>query len=264
MFKKHSLIGSGDSWVFITGASGGLGSEFAFQLASKGYNLFLTSEDKFSSELNFIKGRLESKFGVSVKTFLADLSDDKAVSRLLSAVKKLPSLKMIINSAGFGIGDYFEDSDLDLMIKMVKVHDEVPLKIISGLLPLLKRNKSSFIINISSFSAFFPFKRSSVYSASKSFLVSFSRSLHFELQKEGLTVQVLCPGPVKTNFFKESKSPLGNNAYFFIKKLTPGFVVRKSLNCLGKKLICIPGFYYKFLFFLSKIIPSSFINSFIK
>ncbi len=258
-FKLKDLIPSKkDKWVLITGGSGGIGSSFAFELANIGFNLFLTSTKNSSFELQFLKDQIKKKFKVDVKILTADLAKTNELNKLISAIKKLPSLSMIINNAGFGVHGFFEQEEFSKIEEMILVHAVASIKIIKELLPKLRKERKAFIINVASLAGFMPMIKSSIYSASKSFLIRFSESLNNELVSEGIKVQALCPGFVKTNFFKHNSSK--NKPIFkskFIRWQKPEFVVRYSLKSLGKKfkVVVIPGCYYRIFFFVFKLIP---------
>jgi short-subunit dehydrogenase len=242
-------------YAVITGATGGLGTEYALQLSSLGYDLLLTSRD--DDELTILKNKLQKIRNVKIKTISADLSIDADVEKLIKMIKKT-NVSMLINNAGFGIHDYFHETDAELIDEMIKVHNMTPVKLISAVLPQFIRNKKGMIINVSSFSAFFPLKKGALYDSTKAFLVIFSESLHMELKDKGIKVQVLCPGFTKTGFFENRR---GKNKNCKKQKCvvwqSPEEVVRKSIKDLKKKnkVVSIPGFHNRMLLFAKALMP---------
>lgn len=247
----------GKKYALITGATGGIGSSYAMQLASMGFNLILTSTKKI--ELDFLKTSISKKYKVIVKTVVANLTKESDVKKLVGVVKKIEGFSILINNAGFGIGDYFDHTSNDYLTKMVKLHNLAVVDLTHQLLPFLKSKSESYIINVASLAGFFPFPKSSVYSASKAFLISFSETLHIELKKYNIKVQALCPGLTKTRFFdtsiKANKEVLSRKHVFW---MTPMQVVTKSLYDLKNKrnkVICVPGFYNRLTRFFVGLIP---------
>lgn len=244
-------------YALITGATGGIGSCFAMQLASMGFNLILTSTKKY--ELDFLKTTLSKRHKIKVKIVLADLSKESDIKKLVKTAHSVEDLSMLINNAGFGIGDLFENMNNKYATDMVKVHNLAVVDLTNSLLPMLLKSEKAYIINVSSLAGFFPFPNSSVYSATKSFLISFSESLHMELRKKGVRVQALCPGFTKTNFFntdtKNDKKLPSPKSFIW---MTPEKVVSKSLyNLKNKKnkVICIPGFHNRVARFVGSLVP---------
>ena len=255
---EEDINKSKNRWALITGASGGIGSSYAMQLAGMGFNLFLTSNKNSSIELNFLKETISKKFSVSVKTLSLDLSIEKDIDKLILSVKKIKNLTILINCAGFGLGDDFLNVELKHWMKMIQLHNIAVVKLSHSLIPELLKQKKSYLINVSSLAGFFPMKNSSIYSASKSFLINFSETLHLELKNKGLKVQALCPGFVRTTFFQKSlkANVLPHRKMLFWMK--PDAVVKKSIMDLKNKknkVICIPGFPNRFIFFICSLIP---------
>lgn len=253
-------------YALITGASGGIGSSYAMQLAAMGFNLILTSRKKF--EVDFLKNTLSKKYNIDVKVVIGDLTKKSDRTKLVTLAKKVDGLTLLINNAGFGIGSQFVETDSDYLNDMVALHNVATVDLTKQLLPLLLKQKKSYIVNVASLAAFFPFVHSVVYSATKSFLVSFSEGLHLELKKNGVRVQALCPGFTKTHFFdsntKANKEVLQRKRIFW---MTPNKVVKKSINDLIRKknnVICIPGFPNRVMRCLGFLLPKRLYYFFMK
>ncbi len=241
--------------ALITGASRGIGEAYAYRFAQLGYNLILTgrSEDL----LHDIAMRITQQYQVEVEILTVELANDGELENLTLKIRECDDLHVLVNNAGFGSGNYFEEEDFDYVDKMIKVHVRAPLKLIHAALPGMTAKGGGIIINVSSLGGKTPFPKSSVYSATKSFIQIFSETLHLETRNSNIVVQTLCPGFTKTHFH----SRLGANSARiekngFIRWMTPEEVVEISLNSLSKdKVVCVPGFWNKVLWVTAGMLP---------
>jgi short-subunit dehydrogenase len=229
--------------ALITGASVGLGEEFARQLAVQGANLVLVarSVDKLTS----LAASLKQQSRVQVTILPADLSSDEEVSRLVEEVKSRGlKIDLLINNAGFGIFENFLDAPLELQIKQVDVNVRALVTLTHAFTPGMVAAKRGGVINIASSAAFQPLAGADVYAASKAFVLLFSEGLSLELEKCGVRVMASCPGPVATQFFASMNPKLQAQ-----QMDQPATVVRDTLRAFAKgKRIAYPG---KFLVRLS-------------
>ncbi|MDR2346686.1 MAG: SDR family NAD(P)-dependent oxidoreductase [Planctomycetaceae bacterium] len=235
----------------ITGASGGLGKEFANQLAAKGYDLLLIA--RRGNLLETIKSEYESKYGINVQTLICDLSKADEVRSLENRLENEETLEFMVNNAGFGREGMFPNVDPDLEEEMIQVHVISLMRLArAALVPMCKRKKG-FLINLSSVAAFLAGTNCAEYMATKAYVLSFSRSIQYDVAKHNVRVQALCPGLTHTGFHN-SKTMIGFN-----KNKTPGFawlnadyVVKCSLRSIikTKRVICIPSFRYKLILML--------------
>jgi len=231
--------------AFITGASSGIGAEFAVQLASRGYDLHLVA--RRAERLQQLADTITGKFHIHVEFHRADLSRLEEIEELVPIINGITDLEMLVNSAGFGTMGRFTRVEAAKELAMLHVHVLAPVMLCRAALPgMLARNKG-YIINVSSLSGLIPI-RNVVYQSTKTFLVSFSTALYNELAGSNVRVQVLCPGFVFTEFhdtpeythFSRQSVP----GYLW---MTPTQVVAESLKALDhNRLICIPGPIYKF------------------
>lgn len=246
---SKTQIGADRPVAAITGASSGLGAEFAHQLAAQGFDLLLVA--RRSGKLEELKNKLESKYGILVEPFVADLSKDDDLARLVERVSSIENLEYMVNNAGFGLQHKFPDVDIEAELDMLKVHCIATLRLSHAALgPMCKRN-NGYIINLASVAAFLFGMAAAEYYATKAYILSFSRSLQCDLSGRGVRVQALCPGFVKTGFHDT------NEMSRFEKGNIPGFlwipsdyVVRTSLKSVRKKpgkSVCIPSMRYKFI-----------------
>lgn len=234
--------------ALITGASAGLGEEYARQLAGAGTNLILVARRK--DRLENLASELTRKYGVAVEVIPADLSRDQDLNRLAEKVRQTEDLDLLINNAGFGGKSKFYKDETGEAEKMIRVHVTAPSLLTRAALPAMIKRGRGAIINVSSVAAFSPFS-GAMYSSTKSFLAMFSVNLQNELHGKGIKIQALCPGLTHTEFHQVA----GIN-----KEAIPGLlwmkadrVVRISLRSLGgNKVIVIPGCRNKIIAFLMR------------
>jgi short-subunit dehydrogenase len=229
--------------AFITGASSGLGAEYAYQLARLGYNLILTA--RRSNRLEQVAATIQSKYPVNITVLLADLSKLTDIQQLAATIGGLADLDLLINNAGFGTVGRFYRVETTKELDMLHVHVLAPVMLCRAAVPgMLARNHGS-IINVSSLAGLIPI-RNVVYQSTKSFLVSFSYALRNELIDSQVHVQVLCPGFVCTEFHDTPEyTHFSRHGVPEFLWMTPEQVVTDSLKSLpSQRWICIPGHLY--------------------
>jgi short-subunit dehydrogenase len=217
------------STVLITGASSGLGAEFAAQLAARGANLILVA--RRADRLDALKSELEAKHGISATVIAADLAAAGAASELARRVRELElPVHSLINNAGFGSHNRFEDEDA------ANIHNEVALNVAAlvdltkEFYPELLRHGKGVLVNLASTAAFQPIPRMAIYGATKAFVLSFTEALWFEAKPSGLKVIALCPGATETEFF-EVAGPEAQTG----RVQGAGTVVRTALRALDRR-----------------------------
>lgn len=186
-------------WALVTGASSGLGTEFARALAHRGANLVLTarSGDRLE-QLALDLGRVN---GVLARVVIADLAAPDGARRLLDGVDALGvQVEHVINNAGFGSAGQLSDADPITQASMVRVNCEAVVTLTRHFLPSLTRLRSGGFLHVASTAAYQPTPYMATYGASKAFVLSFSLALREELAGGGVRVTALCPGPVPTGF----------------------------------------------------------------
>jgi hypothetical protein len=202
-----------EHYALITGASSGIGAEFARQLAAQGVHLALVARNQ--QRLDDLRTELCSAYPVAIEILSADLADAGSLTRVAAFIQSLPHLDFLINNAGFGTTGFFAASDIERQVDMVQVHVIATLRLCHAALPAMLAQGSGAIVNVASVSAFGATPHSAVYSASKAALVNFSRGLQSELLATGIRVQALCPGFTRTRFhdgddfkgFRQAKLP---------------------------------------------------------
>lgn len=233
--------------ALITGATSGMGLEFAKELNKLGYDLILVarSEDKLKELKQSLKGEIE--------IYPMDLSIEKNLYDLYDKTKG--RVDLLINNAGFGKFGKFIDTDLkeelnliDLNIKAYHILTKLYLK------DMVERD-SGRILNVASSAAFEPGPLLSSYYASKSYVYNLSMAIYEELRrdKSHVKISILCPGPVNTNFNNRA------NVKFSLKELDPDDVVKYTIEEMMKnKLIIIPSFKVRLGVFMNRILGRKF------
>jgi short-subunit dehydrogenase len=244
--KRPLPIPQADSTALITGASSGIGAEFARQLAAAGYNLLLSARRQ--EKLAALAAELEAAHPISAEIFVADLTDPDDIARLETHIAEI-NLTVLVNNAGFGTTGGLMASDLAQQTGMISVHAAAPMRLCRAALPGMSARGGGIIINVSSISAFFPAPGDVNYPATKAYLNTFSQALQAEVADEGIIVQALCPGFTVTEFhdtrlmtdFDREKVPAA-------LWMTAVEVVHTSLHSLNPDhVICIPGRRYQLL-----------------
>lgn len=236
--------------AIITGASSGLGYEFALQLDSYSLDeiwLVARREEKLRE--------LSSKLKTPAKTLVLDLTEKSSFDSIKFILEsEKPRIKYLINNAGFGKTGFFADKNIALksQIDMVDLNSRAPVHLTYLCLDYL--SKGSEVIMLSSVASFQPLPGFAVYAATKSFLTSFGVSLSKELKQYGISVCTVCPGPVKTEF--GSISNMDSTIKSKQAEVTP--VVKKALkDSADGKCFSVYGFLMNFVSVISKFLPRS-------
>lgn len=235
--------------ALITGASAGIGAEYARQLASYGYDLILSARRK--DRLDALADELTSKHGITVEVFPADLAKRIDVERLEERIFNENRLVILVNNAGFGVSGKYVSRGIANHQRMIDVHVTASVRLTHAALSGMIKRERGYIINVSSIAAFIPVGGGPGYAASKAYLNVFSTNLQSSLPPF-IRLQALCPGYTYTDFHITPEYN-GNE-----RQVLPGWVwmtaeevVRYSLEKLdSKKVIVVPGFKYKVIAFL--------------
>src|SRR3954470_20364086 len=184
-----------DSTCLITGASSGIGSEFARQLSSRGYHVTLVArrEDRLRE--------LAAELGGHAEVQACDVTDPVARRNLAEDLAaRGVTVDVLVNNAGFSTSGPFWQSDRDRELDMVRTNVEAVVDCCSLFVPAMVERGRGGVLTIASTASFQPIPMQAGYAASKAFVLSFTESLHAELAGTGVAVTALCPGPVKTEF----------------------------------------------------------------
>ena len=230
--------------ALITGASSGIGREFAYQLANEGYDMIITGRRQ--ERLEEIKKNIKN---VNVDVYACDLSKEEDCYKLF---KEFPDIDLLVNNAGFGVFGDFSKTDLDAEIEMINLNIKALHILMKLYLQRMEEKNSGNIINVASSAAFFPGPMFSSYYSSKAYVYRMTLAIYEELRRKNskVRVSVLCPGPVDTEFNSVAGVKFG------LSSVTVDYVVRYTLKMLKKKKTVItPSLSIKLTRILSKIVP---------
>jgi hypothetical protein len=214
------------SYTVITGASAGIGSEFAKQLAQTGQDLILVARRK--EKLEELAKNLQLEHGINVFCFAVDLADPKG-SEILATEISINNLTVngLINNAGFGDRGNFIDLPLQRQLQMIQLNVTTLVELTHRLAPNLREQTKPFIINVASTAAFQAGPNMAIYYATKAFVLSFSEALHEELRHQGIAVSALCPGPTLSEFAAEAN--ITDSNLFKAGAMTSAEVAKQAL-----------------------------------
>jgi len=223
--------------ALVTGASSGLGAEFASQLAARGHDLVLVARSK--DRLEAVAGDLRQRHGVRADVFAHDLASAGAPERIVADLAAAGiAIDLLVNNAGFGTAGRFEEipdgRDTDqLMVNVVSVVGLTRL-----LVPAMLARGGGGVINVGSTAGFQPSPYFAAYAAAKTFVLNFSLALREEYRGRGLRVLALCPGPTRTAFFDS----VGERAAIGARMMPADAVVRTALRAYDKdRGYVVPG-----------------------
>lgn len=238
--------------IIITGASSGIGAEFVRQLDRK-----VSGVEEFWLVARR-KGRMEELAkGLEhpVRIFAEDIRNQSFYEELEHQLKVcMADVKMLVNCAGYGIVGAVENRSKEELLGIVDVNCKALTAVTMLCLPYMRKNAR--IIQMASSAAYLPQPGFAVYAASKSYVLSFSRALSEELQKRGIFVTAVCPGPVDTEFFKRAEqygATYGFKKYF---RMQAKNVVKTAIRAAKqKRSVITPGIAMKGFLVLTKLVP---------
>jgi short-subunit dehydrogenase len=192
---------SPDSAALVTGASAGIGSAIARELAARGHGLVLVARRK--QRLDELAAELRDAHEIRAETIACDLSKPSARGRLEGRIAQLGlEVEILVNNAGFATGGPFHEADPARELEQVRVLVEAVVALSSAFVPEMVKRGRGAVLNVASTAAMQPMPYSAGYSAAKAYVLTFSEALHYELRGQGVTVTALCPGPVETDFWQ--------------------------------------------------------------
>jgi short-subunit dehydrogenase len=187
--------------ALVTGASSGIGAEFAEQLARAGADLVLVARRE--TRLKHLAGRLSDRYGVKARALALDLSDDLDLKTAADRVADRDQpVELLVNCAGFGSAGYFDGLQLDRETRQIAVNILAPLVLTHAALGRMKQRGHGGILHVSSIVSGLPMPKSAVYGAAKAFLGSFGESLYMEARYSGVHISTVRTGLVHTDFHK--------------------------------------------------------------
>lgn len=254
--------------ALITGASAGIGTEFAKQFHALGANVLLVARRK--KELDDLAAKFNALRAGSAEVFCVDLTIDKGSDgagnhdsggRLLGVynlaeVIKERRIDILVNNAGFGSFGHFEKLDLEHEVRMMKLNVIAPVILAHAVVPQMKARRSGAIISLSSVAGFQALPYLATYSASKAFNLYHTLSLRYELLEFGLAVLTVCPGPTATEFQGVARIP---GTMSGMRRDSVEQVVRESISALRRnKAFVVPCLKSRLLSIPCRLLPKSF------
>ena len=233
--------------ALITGASSGIGKDFAINLSKLGYDLILVARNEKKLK------EVSKLCNTNVTIYKADLSNEEECINLFNIHK---DIDLLINNAGFGVFGTFDKTNLDDELNMIDLNIKTVHILTKLYLKEMIKKDSGRILNVASIAGFLPGPLMNTYYATKSYVLCLTTSIFEELRhiKSNVKISVVCPGPINTNFNEVAGVKFG------VKAMESETVVKYTLKKMFKnKLIIIPGFLNKLVYIGSKIVPKKII-----
>jgi short-subunit dehydrogenase len=255
-------MGKKNNVAIITGASSGMGREFALQIARRysGIQEFWLIARR-TERLQEVERKLSGK---TVKLLSLDLGQQEDIEQFEQVLlEEKPQVKMLINAAGYGIIGHTDKMEYRDCTGMIDVNCRALTAITHITLPYLSRG--SRIIQMASSAAFLPQPGFAVYAASKSYVLSFSKALGRELREREISVTAVCPGPVKTEFFEIAERYESVKLYKKMTMVSAGKVVHQALtDAAHGRSVSVYGGFIKVFRVLAQILPADFLMMFVR
>ena len=231
--------------ALVTGATSGIGRDITRYLASLNYEVYAVGRNVEKLE------ELQNELGKNVKTIKMDISSKENCIALYEEIKD-KNIDLLVNNAGFGIFGNFTETDLEKEVNLINTNITAVHVLTKLFLKDMVKNNKGRILNVASIAGFAPGPLMAAYYSSKAYVLRLTESIYEELkkQKSNVTISVLCPGPVATNFNNVA------NVKFSIKALSSEYVAKYAIDkTLKGKLVIVPGIKIKILRILSKLSP---------
>lgn len=245
--------------ALVTGASSGIGVEFARQLAAEGYDLCIVA--RRVERLEELRARVEAETGATVHVIPTDLSSREQVQALVDTLRDRGiHIDCLINNAGFGYQDYLHERSAEAWEKMIQVNCSSLVSLTRELLPAMIERGSGEILNVASIASFQAVSTMTVYAASKALVLSFSEGLRSEVMPHGVHVSCLCPGATYSEFAEVAETKHREAPSF--AWMTAENVARIGLRGMRKNQpMVVPGLLYKALIYGQALLPRRFVNA---
>ncbi|MGW9550481.1 SDR family NAD(P)-dependent oxidoreductase [Citricoccus zhacaiensis] len=243
--------------ILITGATAGLGAEFARQLAGQGHHLVITSRNPH--QLVAKAQGLEAQYGISVETLTTDLATPEGVEVVAARLRQREQpITMLVNNAGSGLATEFHASEAEDELAMLKLLVEAPMLLSHAAIQAFLARGGGRIINVSSVAGFIP---EGSYGAAKAWSISFSRWANTRYKPDGVTITALCPGPVRTEFHTRAGIDTSKKPKW--AWMDAEDVVREGLTAAAEgRSVCIPSRRYRSLMTAARFSPDAVVERF--
>jgi short-subunit dehydrogenase len=248
---------SKDTTVLVTGASAGIGTELARQLAARGHNLTLVARRK--DRLDSLARELRDLNGVEIDTRKCDLANQAARTRLINSLKDADKrVAILCNNAGIGLFGKFHENDPEAESSMVRLNVQAPVDLALAFLPGMVERGEGAVLNVSSLAAFQPMPGNATYAATKAFIQAWSEGVSAELKGTGVSLTSLCPGPVETEFGEVAGvGDLESSLPGFVSS-TPAETARAAIEAMARgRRSAYPGVPHRIVAQLGRFTPRS-------
>ena len=242
--------------ALVTGAAGGLGSEFSKQLAEKGYDLVITDIDK--KGLLALKKEIQTKNNIRIHSIVSDVSKPDGADKILNFIRKNKlEISTLINNVGIGYRSSFLNTSADYWSYMIRINMECMMTLTFYIINEMKIRNEGQVLNVASMAGFQPVPWMNIYAASKIFVLHFSESLTYELRNTKIKISTLCPGPVMTPGIEYARIDITKIAKPSWR--SKEYVIKKALEGLEKnKYIIVPGFFNALQVHIQRFMPRIF------
>ncbi len=238
--------------ALVTGATAGIGAEFARQLAARGFDLVIVARD--ASRLEDSAARLIAEHGISVEVLAADLTASEGLSAVEARLSSQERpIGMLVNNAGFGLGGSFEENPIEDEDRLLELLVRVPMRLTHAALRQMLPRRRGTIVQIASVAGYTP---RSTYGAAKAWLLSFGRWANLAYRRRGVTVTTVAPGFVHTEF--HDRMGAVKDGIPRVMWLSAERVVTESLRAASRgRAVLIPSKRYRLLVAAARILPAS-------
>jgi len=243
--RERALLGKYGPWALVTGASSGIGAEFARQLAARGFHLVLVARRR--QRLDELGAQLVRQHAVAVKVVAVDLGTPGFMDRIREATREI-EIGLLVNNAGFGVAGRFLENRLERELELLDVNCRAPLILSHVFGQEMVARGHGGIVFVSSVVGFLTMPFMSHYAASKAYGLLFGEGLGFELERFGVDVLVVCPGGTETEF-----QEVAGVRWVSAMKVAP--VVSQALRALGKKPTVIAGLQNQLFIGMARFAP---------
>jgi short-subunit dehydrogenase len=240
-------------WALVTGASSGIGLEFAKQTAAKGLNVVLVARRK--GRLEKIAKQIEAANSVQTRIVVADLTEAAGISAVIEETQDL-MVGLLVNNAGREDSGHFLKTPVEIALNTIDLNVKAPLQLTHHFARLMRERNKGGLIFMSSIVAFQGVPYIANYAATKAYDLAFAEGVAAELKQSNIDVTAVTPG-----FTRSELSPDFNFDGLPFKPMAPEIVVSQAIQSLGRSRISVPGIINKFLFASGKYIQPRWLNT---